>query len=272
MSLCDSIDTLAMAYLDDELAPEERRELELHVGECAGCRARLDTERADHELIRSSLVAPRASDMLKLRVSRSLDAADAAETRAGRRRFGDWLLPGSAVIAAAAALVVFVSVRGPNQQAGAAIHEAVRQQTLQLPMDVQGTSTGPWVRQHIAPSFAAFDPPSFREPGVVLVGARAIAIEGRDAAHLMYKVDGAARIDTIVVFDGRPDDFVHGDDIQVGEHTLHLVEDRAGRFAITYMDTDRHIGYAFIAPQLTADQLVQLVASSSLIGGVSREH
>jgi len=27
MSLCESIDTLSMAFLDDELAPEERREL-----------------------------------------------------------------------------------------------------------------------------------------------------------------------------------------------------------------------------------------------------
>jgi len=34
MSLCESIDTLAMAYLDDELAAEERHELEAHLTEC----------------------------------------------------------------------------------------------------------------------------------------------------------------------------------------------------------------------------------------------
>ena len=39
MSLCESIDTLAMAYLDDELASEERRELETHLHDCNACRA-----------------------------------------------------------------------------------------------------------------------------------------------------------------------------------------------------------------------------------------
>ena len=45
-NLCHSIDTLSMAYLDDELAAEERRELELHLGECASCRGHLDGERS----------------------------------------------------------------------------------------------------------------------------------------------------------------------------------------------------------------------------------
>ena len=47
MSLCASIDTLSMAYLDDELAAEERRELELHLVDCASCKQHLDGERTD---------------------------------------------------------------------------------------------------------------------------------------------------------------------------------------------------------------------------------
>ena len=46
MSLCESIDTLAMAYLDDELASEERRELDTHLTECVSCRAEIDGARA----------------------------------------------------------------------------------------------------------------------------------------------------------------------------------------------------------------------------------
>ena len=48
------------AYLDDELAGEERRELETHIIDCASCRQHLESERADLELVRASLVAPPA--------------------------------------------------------------------------------------------------------------------------------------------------------------------------------------------------------------------
>jgi mycothiol system anti-sigma-R factor len=76
MSLCNTIDTLAMAYLDDELAAEERHELEAHLTECASCRGTLDRERADRSMIRRALATPAAPDMLRARLSRSLDEQD----------------------------------------------------------------------------------------------------------------------------------------------------------------------------------------------------
>jgi anti-sigma factor RsiW len=273
MSLCESIDTLAMAYLDDELAPEERRELELHAGECASCRAHLDDERADLDLIRTSLPAPRAPDVLRARVARVLDADDAAAHHATRRRYANWLLPGASLAVAAAALVVFVGGVGSGDRAGAAINEAVRQQTKQLPLEVQGASTGPWLRQHVAPSF---EPPRFSEPGVHLRGARATALAGHDATQLVYDIDGMYRLDAIVMFDVKPDrdalgrELATGDDVQVGDRTLHLVEAN-GRYALTYIDPERHVGYAFIAPALTPDQLVRFVVSSDLVTRAQRD-
>ena len=55
--LCDSIDTLAMAYLDDELADAELRDLELHLLDCGACRALVDTERQVMDGLRRQLVA-----------------------------------------------------------------------------------------------------------------------------------------------------------------------------------------------------------------------
>ena len=81
MSLCESIDTLAMAYLDDELAGEERHELEAHLTECAACRAHLDGERIDQQLLRRALVAPPAPDLLRAKIGRALDAEDRAALR-----------------------------------------------------------------------------------------------------------------------------------------------------------------------------------------------
>ena len=63
MSLCPNIETLAMAYLDDELVAEERRELELHILDCGSCRAHVDHERAEIASLRQALVAPPAPDL-----------------------------------------------------------------------------------------------------------------------------------------------------------------------------------------------------------------
>src|SRR5258706_14037565 len=104
MSLCQGIDTLSMAFLDDELAGEERRELELHLLDCPSCRDHVDGERADLELVRKALVAPPAPALLKARIARALDAEDAAAVRSVRRRWSQWMLPGSAIFAAAAAI------------------------------------------------------------------------------------------------------------------------------------------------------------------------
>ncbi|MBC7977959.1 MAG: zf-HC2 domain-containing protein, partial [Myxococcales bacterium] len=71
MSLCQSIDTLSMAFLDDELAAQERRELELHLIDCATCRVHVDAERAEIAMVRKALVAPPASAIFKARLSRA---------------------------------------------------------------------------------------------------------------------------------------------------------------------------------------------------------
>lgn len=102
---CENSEMLAMAYLDGELASEERRELELHCRECAGCRNLLVQETKLHEVRVAMLAAPPPPDLLRQRVGRALDEVDTARRKAQRMR---WVLPGSAVAAAAAALFVFV--------------------------------------------------------------------------------------------------------------------------------------------------------------------
>ncbi|HEX2687627.1 MAG TPA: zf-HC2 domain-containing protein, partial [Kofleriaceae bacterium] len=168
MSLCQSIDTLSMAFLDDELAAEERRELELHLLDCVNCRHHVDGERADLELVRKALAAPPAPALLKARIARALDAEDAAAARSERRRWSQWILPGSAMLAAAAAILVFVGVGAPSARDSAVTLDVAKQQTHALPLEVQGTSTGPWLRDHFAP----VEPPQFTEPGIALLGAR----------------------------------------------------------------------------------------------------
>ena len=106
MSLCESIDTLSMAYLDDELAAEERRELELHLHRCASCRAarrrRARRARADPQGARRAAGARPAARAARARARRrgrrgvarerrrwtQLAAAGLGDGRRGRRARG----------------------------------------------------------------------------------------------------------------------------------------------------------------------------------------
>jgi anti-sigma factor RsiW len=268
MSLCLSIDTLAMAFLDDELVAEERRELELHLLECVPCRQHVDAERADHSLIRKALVAPPAPDLLKARITRALDGADRAEVQALRRQslssVRQWLLPGSAMLAATAAILMFVLVRPPQPGAvGSVAKEAVRQQTRVMPLEVQGASTGPWLREHFAP----VEPPRFTEPGIQLVGARLTSVAGHEAALLKYLVSigsNSFTLTAVLIDNMRAGELSGGQPIKVGDRTLH-VHDANGVPAVTYVD-ELGMGYTFAADRLSPQELLELVVSTDLIG------
>lgn len=265
MSLCESIDTLCMAYLDDELAGEERRELELHLTECASCRGHLDAERTDHELVRRALVAPPAPELMRARLVRALDAEDAAVARAGRQRWTRWLLPGSAITAAAAAIAMFVALPASGPHTSPVAQEAVRQQMRSLPLEVQGPSTGPWLQQH----FASMQLPQIQEPSTQLIGARLLphGINGHDAALLAYQLDLGDRpfvLSVLVVRDLHDGEMTDGDEVTVNGRTMHVVE-TDGHVAVTTIDGN-HMGYMFMAPELSTNELVWLVGRTSLVG------
>ncbi|MEO7730077.1 MAG: zf-HC2 domain-containing protein [Kofleriaceae bacterium] len=283
MSLCQSIDTLSMAFLDDELASQERRELELHLIDCAVCRLHVDAERAEIAMLRKALVAPPASAMLKARVARALDAEDVASVRRERRRWSAWALPGSAILAAAAAILVFLGGGTPSHPGSVALTDVAKQQTHALPLEVQGASTGPWLRRNFAP----VEPPQFTGPGidgtappsggadgrgsptVELVGARLLpnGIANRDAALLQYLVTiGSERVTlTAVVLKDLHDDFLSGGQAyRAGELELHL-HNANGMPAVTYVDPSDNVGYVFASERLTAEELIRLVGSTDLI-------
>lgn len=266
MTLCQSIETLSMSFLDDELVAEERRELELHLLDCASCRHHVEAERAELELIRKALVAPPASALLKARVARALDAEDAAVIRSERRRWSSWVLPGSAIAAAAAALlVVFVGPATPRSQESSDVATVVKRQSQGLPLEVQGASTGPWLRQNFAP----VEPPQFTEPGILLLGGRLLpnGIANHDAAMLQYLVTfGSERVSltAVVLKDLRGDELSDGQAYQVGDLVLR-VHNANGMPAVTYIDPNDHVGYVFASERMTASELLRLVVSTDLI-------
>jgi anti-sigma factor RsiW len=256
MSLCESIDTLAMAYLDDELAAEEKHELETHMTECASCRTHLDGERADQNMLRKALAAPAAPDLLRAKVVRALDTED----REQRRRWASYVLPGSAMVAAAAAIAVFVGVKPPGSQphiSSPVAKQAVLAETRQLPLEVQGASTAPWVRRN----FAQLDLPAEDS----LVGARLMpqGVAGHDGAMLEYQMNSEGRpflLRVVAVRDIREEDMQDGDEVKIGGgRTLYVVEGNQGQTFVTYVDPSRHVGYMYSAPDLDTNELIGVV-------------
>lgn len=271
MSLCESIDTLAMAYLDGELANEERRELDMHLTECTSCRAEVDGARADQSLIQTSLVAPRITGTMRMRMVKVLDEADKVTSieivKKQRRRFSQFVLPGSAILAAAAAIAVFVGVNvksGTQPVAGSIARAGVRQQTRALPLEVEGPRTGNWVRQ-----FAAVNPPQVSQTGSQLLGARMLpnGVNGHDGTLLSYDIvvnNQHVVMSVLVIQDVRPDELSEGEEIDINGRTVRVITSD-GHTAVTTLDAD-HRGYMFMSDELPLKDLIALVGRTSLVG------
>jgi len=271
MSLCKSIDTLSMAYLDDELAAEERHELEAHLVDCASCRARLETERADLSMVRRALAAPPAPDMLRARIGKALDQ----EERVGkRRRFGQWLLPGSALTAAAAAIAVFIGMQAPASKRVAApsLTTNVRDDIARfgrraMPLEVQGAGTGSWLQQTFAADIA---PPHFDDPSTTLLGGRLLpgGINGHDAAYLAYQVRFEDRrpfqLAVLIVHDLKGGELRDGMAVELNGRALYVFKSSQGDDVVSYVPREG-TGFMFMAPDLTLNELLRLASRVSLV-------
>ncbi len=258
--VCDSIDTLSMSYLDDELAAEEKRELELHLLECNACRDHLGEERQEVELLRQRLAMPAVPELVRAKVTRLLDREDAQIGRALlKERVSRWLLPGASIAVAAAALLVFVFLRAPDQALPFGRVVANRQPAALVARGEAPTQS--WLQQQIAGTVA----PRFE--GIDLMGGNLITNdEGRTTARLVYEVStpGPRRFQLeAFVFRARSGEFDGGRQYEYAGRILHVSEVK-GQPAVGFLDGNG-IGYVFVSRDLSESMLLELVCSSDLI-------
>lgn len=263
--VCATIDTLSMSYLDDELAAEEKRELELHLLECGACRDRVNEERQEVEQLRKQLATPPTPDLVRAKVMRLLDREDAQVSRALiKERVGRWLLPGASIAMAAAALLVFVFMRTPDRALPFG-----RVVTSPAPAQLVARGEAPtqtWLAQEIAGTVA----PSL--PGIDLVGGTlTVNADGRKAARLVYEVSTSGprpiRLEAFL-FRARPGEFEGGRQYQHQGRILHVSE-VSGQPAVGYLD-ENGFGYVFLSRDLSESMLIELVCGSDLIDRARR--
>jgi len=258
--VCASIDTLAMSYLDGELEGADLRELEVHLVDCATCRARVDAEAASLGTLRTALAAPPASELLRARIGKALDGED----RAARRRRGPWALPATAAVAAVGALALFVGMGRPASERAKPVESDVLANVRRgRPLEVQGAATSPWIQTHFDPGVEV---PVFADVRVDRWGARLVEVRDREAAQVFYRVTTASGRESdvaVVIFDA------HG--LRLAGHARQVINGREllvsrldGASVVSLRDRDQR-AYIFTSTQLTPDELAGLVGRSSLL-------
>lgn len=117
---CDWVDDRLSAYLDDELAPEERQRFDGHCEECASCRELIAQYQAMGALMRESEAAA-DTDSVWDRISNRLDANDVV-TVVPKSYAWNWSV---AILATAAsiALIFFVVRKDLSSDHGNSSHE-----------------------------------------------------------------------------------------------------------------------------------------------------
>jgi hypothetical protein len=249
MSLCSNIDTLATAYLDDELADEELRDLELHLLDCATCRARVDGEREALAELRRRLATPPAPDLVRARVLAALDGEDARAEREERRaRLAGWFLPGAASFAAVAALALFAWSRIPAPAPDSVAADVVRTQ-MQSPRVALPVVAGEPVRDRV--DMVATSQARFRD---------------RDVVHQLYWLRnslGGEHTIQASIFDARGLDIELGQRVVEDGLALWVVEVR-GQWLVLHRTHDG-AGIGFTSPDLPPGQLVDEIVRYRLV-------
>lgn len=257
--LCDSIETLAMALHDGELAGDELRDVELHLIDCASCREHCEREGAAISGIRRKLAPPPTPDLLRARVMKALDAED----RATRRPLMTWALPGGAALAAIAALALFLTTGSKPSDPHRDPTSVIAGSTSRgRPLEVEGAATNQWVQRNFDPSVAL---PTFAAARIDQWGARLTDVLDREAVQLYYRVttpEGVTRDAQVTIFDAQGIQ-IGGRRTDVNGRAL-LVTVYKGRSVVTYRD-GRNRAYVFTSTQLAPEELTDLVGTSSLL-------
>lgn len=254
-SICSSIDTLAMTYLDDELADEELRDFEMHMIDCAACRTRVDAERDALADLRRKLAPPPTPDLMRARLVATLDGEDARTSHEGRRsRVSGWLLPGAASFAAIAALALFAWSRVPEKVPESVASDVARTQ-LQSP-------------RIALPVIAGEGPVQDR---IDLVATSRSQLRDRDVFQQLYWVRERAGDHTIQasVFDARGLEFEGGERVNANGLVLWVHEVLDGKWVVLHRTRDG-VGIGFSSPDLPPEQLVNEIVGYGLVERVSQ--
>lgn len=258
---CGEFQRFAHAYIDGEFDPEDAAPLEAHLEGCDACRSLVQREADFLQNVRRTYTPEPAPQALRTRIVAVLEAQDAVALaspqpapppRAPARRLLprlEWVvgpLVASAALAALVALAWPAPAAPPIPPAPAVapqplIEEAVTWHRRNLPIEVTGPENARVKRWFDGKVDFPVRLPDFDRQAqgeVNLLGARLGNVKERQAAYVVYEVNGSKL--SVIAFDGRdmvpPAQQDRGQPIvfqNAGGYNVALVEDNGITYSIT---------------------------------------
>jgi anti-sigma factor RsiW len=274
---CGDIDSLCPAFLDGELTGDELDDLEVHLGVCPTCRARVEAERVAQAELRAMLRPPGAPAGLRRDVRALLDREDRAVRAGAGGRTVRWALPAVASLAAAAALAVFVldASDRPTAPVAAQVSVAAVQKDAVASRFRGGPLVATTSRSEVARSVGEYlrvpvTAPRFTAPAASLRGWQPTRLAGRAAATLRYEVGSVAGGPTHVVdvhmLDAR-DIALEGSERVVSDGTELWVSSTLGINSVATRGRGG-VGYVVVS-EMPRGQLLDLVLESDLLANAN---
>lgn len=245
---CSDVERFLDAYIDGEFAAEDRGGLEEHITSCPSCAERVRL----HAGLKAALKAacPRAPlpENLRQRITSALREEDAHKHSILGRRLA-WSTVPLGAVAMVLGMIFFA-----HHSLSPVATEAIARHQRDLPIEVSGgdQKIRDWFTHKV--DFAVHPP---RLPvGAALRGGRLANIRDRQAAYLLYDVDG--RKVSVFVFDPGDLQMAGRSQRQIGNRQIFFDSARGYNVALF---RDHDVGYAFTS-DMDEDRMLQLVSAA----------
>jgi anti-sigma factor RsiW len=250
---CAGVIRFTDTYLDGEFGEVERAELDEHLAGCEACRAYVREQAAWRRAVRAAAPREQAPAALRARLEAALAAAPppvAARTRAGLLG----RLVSYAPYAAAAAIAAGVLITRGQHTAVTA--DVIAKHQRNLPLEITGRTDE--VRRWYADKVDfPVRPPSFGAlRQVALRGGRLANVRDRQAAYLLYDLDGNKV--SVFIFDPGEMPLEARRHARIGDREVFFDAQRGYNVAVYQ---DQGVGYA-IASDLDQGEMLRLVSAA----------
>lgn len=194
---CDTAKSHVFAYVDDELPPDLRVELDAHLAWCEACRQCVGHERAFRETYVARFRPDPAPAHLRESVERLLDGLHRGHARKRGRRRDLTLRTAAAVVLTLTGVLLgmafdplFVRRDALAELAEASVSQHQKLASGLLPHDIVAASPGAaaaWLRDRVDFNVEV---PELRTPDLALLGGRVSHLANVPVAALEYRLEG----------------------------------------------------------------------------------
>lgn len=253
---CSELVRFVDLYLDGEFVDEERLKYEAHIATCDACRRHTERQARWRERILEATPHAPAPASLRSKILAGLDEVERGQRAEGRRRT---MLAMALPAAAAAAVVIGLGMRGTKLPAASialpVVADVVTKHSRNLPIEVK-TPKEDELRHWYADKVSfPVRPPVFKNVQASLRGGRLANVRDRDAAYLVYDVDGNKV--SVFVFDPSAMPFEGAPHEHVGNRDVTMAQERGYNVALF---EDDGVGYA-IASDMDRASMLKLVSA-----------